>query len=414
MSQVQRRETRAEQTEQISRRLREVALQHIANVGIDGLSMVRVAEDAQVSKSPLYRRYDDSVDLAVDVWDHHLREHLQFLLERIREYVENGDDSSLKWLVMEMHKPSIESVALIECMAAARRFEYLLESIEIDLERELDDYLASVSHLPMDIALSYVTFVFGGLLIGSLLPTSQSETMRAFSLWDKYLRDNAFHSDQQMPTEIRPVPLDVPHSDDQTLGHLVTAATKVIMRTGFEKATANRISRYANKAFSTSYSYFDSKEELMIFATEFVFRDSIVRNDIMLLQGDEQQLVELAASRLRELGTSSASEEVRIFRIEATLAARHYADLQVAVKKLFRQSLDQILSISNPQKEIQETVRSVWVGVRIAGFGHNIFGLVARQHGDINWMSTARAATLLVREHAMKNYVEDASAKMVS
>lgn len=414
MSQVQRRETRAEQTEQISRRLREVALQHIASVGVDGLSMVRVAEDAQVSKSPLYRRYDDSVDLAVDVWDHHLREHLQFLLERIREYVVSDDESSLKWLVSQMHKPSTESAALIECIAAARRFEYLLEAVEIDLERELDEYLASVSHLPMDIALSYVTYVFGGLLIGSLLPTSQSEAMRAFSLWAGYLRDDAFYSDQPMPTEVRPIPLNVPHSDDQTLGNLVTAATKVIMRTGFEKATANRISRYANKAFSTSYAYFDSKEELMMYATEFVFRDSIVRNDIMLAQGDEQQHTELAASRLREVSTASASEEARIFRVEATLAARHYAELQDAVKNLFRQSLDQILSISNPRKEIQEEVRSVWVGVRIAGFGHNVLGLVARRHSDINWMSTARAAALLVREHAMKNYVDDDFAKMVS
>jgi AcrR family transcriptional regulator len=412
VSQLQRRETRADQTEQISRQLRTVALKHIADLGIDSLSMARVAKDARMSKSPLYRRYDDSIDLAVDVWDHHLRQHLQQLLHYTKIFAETGDHDALQWLVGQMHSPSDESAALIECITVGRRYEYLLETIEIDLNRELEDYLQSLPPLPTDVALSYVVFVLGGLFIGSLLPISQNEMAESFLLWDEYSRDQSFRVVQPMTTEIRPIPLTFPEMEDATLRNLVVAATKVIMRTGFEKATANRIARYANKAFSSSYAYFDSKEELMTYATEFVFRDSIVRNDLMFVKGSDEELTEIAASRIRELNTASASEDARLFRVEATLAARHHEALQRSVATLFQQSLEQVLSHADQKKDVQQEIRSVWIGVRVSGFGHNVLGVATRQYSDVNWMSTARAAAMVVREHAMKHYVDDVQKEM--
>lgn len=414
MSKIKRKETRAEQTEQISQRIRAVALQHLATVGVDGLSMVGVAEDAGVSKSPLYRRYDDAVDLAVDVWDHHLREHLQLVITRTREFASTGDPEALKWLVTQIHQPSDQSKALIECITAARRYEYLSEAIEIDASRELDTYLQSLSEIPTDIALSYFVYVLGGLFIGPLLPVSREETRQAFLLWDRYLRDESFRIDQKMPEGVFPIPLTYPESEDPTLGDLVVAATKVITRTGFEKATANRIARYANKAFSSSYSYFDSKEELMLYATEFVFRDSIVRNDLMFLTGDKEQQTNSTALRIRELSTQSASEDSRLFRIEATLAARHHGLLQNSLKDLFQQSVRQVLSSTKKKKASQDEVRSVWTSVRASGFGHAVLGLLAPQFRDVNWMSTAHAAATVVREHAMKHYVGDVSQEMAS
>lgn len=414
MSQSKSKKTRAEETERISRQLRDVAIRQLAAVGVDGLSMVQVAKEARTSKSPLYRRYDDSIDLCVDAWDHHLREHLQLVLRYTQQLATDGDEQALSWLTGQMRQPSPESAALIECISVARRFEYLLEAVEIDLDRELRNYLEGLPDLPADIALSYVIYVLGGFFVGPLLPGTQRDFVKAFSLWHQYLQDKSLRVDRPMPTEIRPIPLSIPTSDDQTLGDLITAATKVIMRTGFEKATANRIARYANKAFSSSYSYFDSKEDLMTYATEFVFRDSIVRNDLMFVIGDDQQRSEASASRIRELTTTSASEDVRLFRIEATLAARHHYGLRTAIESLFQQSLDQMMSVTRKKKELQDDVRAVWLGVRIAGFGHNVFGLVNSTYSGINWMSTANAAAKLVQDHAMVHYVDDAVAKMAS
>lgn len=414
MSQSKLKKTRAEETERISQRLREVALHQLASIGVDGMSMVQVAKEAQTSKSPLYRRYDDSIDLCVDVWDHHLREHLQLVLRYTQQLATNGDEKALKWLTGQMRRPSSESAALIECLSVARRFEYLLEAVEIDLDRELQSYLEGLPNLPTDVALSYVVYVLGGLFVGPLLPGAQRDYVNAFALWHKYLQDESLRVNRPMPTEIRPIPLSIPTSEDQTLGDLISAATKVIMRTGFEKATANRIARYANKAFSSSYSYFDSKEDLMTYATEFVFRDSIVRNDMMFVSGDDQQRNETSASRIRELSTVSASEDVRLFRIEATLAARHHRRLRTAIEALFQQSLDQMMFVTKKKKDLQDEVHAVWLGVRIAGFGHNVFGLVNNTYRDINWMSTANAAAILVQDHAMAHYVEDAAAEMAS
>lgn len=391
-----------------------MTVHQLATVGVDGLSMVRVAQEAKTSKGPLYRRYDDSIDLAVDVWDHHLREHLQLVLRRTAQLALNGDEDALTWLTDQMYRPSFESGALVECLSAARRFEYLLETVEIDLDRELQNYLQGLPDLPVDIALSYVIYVFGGLFVGPLLPGNQHDYVRAFTLWHEYLQDESLRVDRPMPTEVRQIPLGIPTADDKLLSDLITAATKVIIRTGFEKATANRIARYANKAFSSSYAYFDSKEELMTYAAEFIFRDSIVRNDIMSTEGDENQRMDLSASRIRELSTPSASEDVRLFRIEATLAARHHFELRDAVKTLFQQSLDQMMSVTKRKKDTQEDVRAVWLGVRIAGFGFNVFGLVNTAYRDLNWMSTANAAATLVQEHAMKHYIADAATEMAS
>jgi len=187
VSQSKSKKTRAEETERISRRLREVTVRQLAAVGVDGLSMVRVAKEAKTSKSPLYRRYDDSIDLAVDVWDHHLREHLRLVLYYTQQFAISGDESALTWLTDQMYRPSLESAALVECLSAARRFEYLLETVEIDLDRELQNYLHGLSDFPVDIALSYVVYVFGGLFVGQLLPGTQHDYVRAFTLWREYL-----------------------------------------------------------------------------------------------------------------------------------------------------------------------------------------------------------------------------------
>jgi AcrR family transcriptional regulator len=399
--------SRAEHTEQISRRLREVALQHIAEVGIDGLSMVRIAQDSELSKSPLYRRYDDVIDVAVDVWDHHLRDHLAHLIDEVGSYAESGNEKSLLWLCKEMHKSSVKSSALIECMTAARRYEYLQETVEIDVQDEVDRYLARLHNLPRDIALSYLVYVLGGLFVGSLLTCTREQIQSGFELWSSHLRNPSLYVDLDMPDDIQPIPLRMSDTEDPVLGHLVTAATKVITRTGFENATANRIARYADKAFSTSYSYFDSKEELMTYATEFVFRDSIVRNDLMFIRGDILDQTHRAASRVFELSNPSHSEDVRLFRIESTLAARHHKLLKESVRDLFSQSLNQVLSVAEKKKSSKDSVRSVWIGVRLSGFGHNIFGLVAPRFRDTNWMSTSHAAAHVVRYHAMAHYVEN-------
>lgn len=152
----------------------------------------------------------------------------------------------------------------------------------------------------------------------------------------------------------------------------------------------------------------------MLYATEFVFRDSIVHNDLMFLTGDKVQHANSAALRVRELSTQSASEDSRLFRIEATLAARHHESLRNSLKDLFQQSVRQVIGGTEKTKASQNEVRSVWIGVRTSGFGRIVLGVLAPQFKDVNWMSTAHAAATVVREHAMKHYVGDVSQGMVS
>ena len=47
------------------------------------------------------------------------------------------------------------------------------------------------------------------------------------------------------------------------MSDIVTAVIKVIAQVGFEKATANRISRAAGRDFANTYHAFESKDELM-------------------------------------------------------------------------------------------------------------------------------------------------------
>jgi AcrR family transcriptional regulator len=405
--QASSKESRSDQTEDISRRIRAVALQHVASFGVDGLSMIKVAEDVGVTKSPMYRRYDDAIDLVVDVWDHHLRDHLHQVVTAVSLLVSNNDGKMLNWLAAEMHQPSIETKALAECLAVARRYDYLLESIELDVDLELTRYLTEVPDQPEDVALARIVWVLGGIFIAEFLPCSQQMIANALSDWNDYLNRNDLWLSRPMPSEIRPIPMPVPEGEDPLLRYFITAATKVISRTGYEKATANRIARYANKAFSTSYAYFDSKEELMSYATEFALRDSIVRNDMMFVTVDEDYFTDVAAARIRELSTESKSEDSRFFRIEAMLAARHHESLRLAVEDLFSQSLEQVLSVTSPGAMERFEVSKIWTGVRLSGFGHNIFGFITHNYRDINWMSMANAAGAAVREGAMVHYVSN-------
>ncbi len=413
-----KKETRSQQTEAITQELRRVGLEQIAKVGIDGLSMVQVAADAGTSKSPLYRRYDDAIDLAIDVWDDRLREHLQNLLELTLEFVTTNNFEALEKLTREMTTPSVESRALIECLAAARRYDYLLETVELDVDKELSKFVERLSHIPTDVALAYVIFVFGGLYIGELLPCTHDQIAAAIAVWHKYLSDPASWTDAPMPSTISPIPIPTstpnPGDDNASIQSLIAAATKVIIRSGFENATANRIARYADKAFSTSYAFFDSKEDLMSHAIEVSLRGTIVQNDMMFATDDLDTFANIAAARVRELSTSSQSNDARFFRLEAVLAARHHSNLNSTIKDQFHQSLSQIMAVIPANKKARDEVTAAWIGVRLTGFGHLILGVATSTYHDVNWMSSTNAAGLIVSRHARVHYVAGTSEEVVS
>lgn len=375
--------------------LHDVSLRMLAERGLDLFSFSDLAKEAGLTRAPIYARYDSPEDLAVEMWQSTLEAELDRILELTRSWFVDRPEAPSPELVTLLTETGPEASALIELMAVARRFSYLQDIVEESLDRRIARYIGSLD-VPPAIAVVHLTVVFGAILLspifarfGSAIWTPALVFLRELvddrSTWDLAPLDAVA---VELPTEPGPI-------GDEVLDDFVPAIMRVVARSGYEHASANRISREAGRAFNVVYEQFDSKDDLMAYVVSAWVESGIqvALTPFVGVSGEEylQRSVAMGRSLVAPI-----NRPFRNLRNEMTLAARHHptiaddcADKYLAAaiggRSLFEQHYDGVTD------EVMTRIGLAGSVIRSNGFGICLLASCCSALDAIEWTPASAA-----------------------
>ena len=403
-----RRRTPSERSLRTSDRIDQAVLRSIARQGVDLTSMKSASEEAQISIGPLYARFESIDDLVAHLYERSIGAHLETLLENLGLSIFTGDETAKAWVAREMAKPSTESQVLVEFLAVARRYPFLGEVIRLHLTTILNDYLAS-SPAPASTSFVSINIVLGYLF---LLPILSKQDKELTGDLIDFMASLVLNSDcwNEPPSQATPLHAELPTidlgPDESFMGDIVTAVIKVIAQVGFEKATANRISRAAGRDFANTYHAFESKDELMETVTS-AYIPQMTALSLAPFFGipRDQYLVRSAIN-----GASLAAEinrQHRQLRLEAIVAARHRRPLTLAMRREFSKSDTTLMELINQHlggatDEQCHQARLMWLAIRANSIGISMLASNTSLLEPIDWVA---ASSALYAELANRGFV---------
>jgi AcrR family transcriptional regulator len=327
---VRRRSASARRNDEL---LLDAALAEIDASGVDRLRMASVAQRAGLTTGALYSRYENSAELAADVWTQRIRDrHRAFLSGAVHALVDD-EPAGLDAVLAELRSPSAEAWVALELLVAARRTDELEEVVIEDLRSWMTEWGAAPDAEPRRRAQVLMTLgtIWGVLL--HVLPGREDLD------WAPILTRLAwsFRQPAAAPAgELVPDPVGPVRAVTEDAAHtvLIESVAAVVARVGLDRATASRIARRAGVTPGAIYARYDSKEHLV---------ESTV--DIMLARRLEDDMAEysytftdadpgLATARIIAGYLSPARLEWRHFRIETRVASRRYPALAATLRRV--------------------------------------------------------------------------------
>jgi AcrR family transcriptional regulator len=382
--------SRAQRSRQISTRILETSLELLATEGIDGLTMQRVAIAAELSNGPLYGRYDTPEDIVLDLWDTVLRQHLGTILDDLSAWFLGEGAPVPDRLAQELARPSVESRALIETLAAVRRYPYAAETIRPELSEDLETFAGRQPMTPRSLVAGQLALVFGTLLLEPMFQDEQERMSRSLlSILEGIMSDTLAWSAPKRDLPPLSAPLPVPATGDEVVDAFVSAVILVVAQTGYDRATTHRIARAAKHSYSSAYSHFASKDDLMAYAMKAMIDEIFAFGLLGMMELNPDERIDVAVSMAR--GISDDEHRFwRQLRVETAVAARHHAELAEALRANFehnRARAIEVLASSRIDADPEFEARLVegWHLVRTLGFGLALLASASGFTHDIEW-----------------------------
>ncbi len=383
--------------------LHEVSFRLLAERGVDGLSFSEMAEAAGLTRAPIYARYDSPEDVAADLWTTTLEAHLDRLMEMNAQWYSSDDELVPEDLLAEFASPSSTSAALVEVLAVARRFPFLHDIVERSLLRRIDSYVAA-SPAPRAIAVTQLSVLLGTLFLAPVVgPTLSEGWKHALPVAKEMLNDrDAWNVETRSASPVE-LPLPSTSFGDEVLDDFVPAIMRVIARSGYENASANRIAREAGRTFNVVYERFDSKDALMERVVQAWVEDGINLAFTPFFGLTGEQFIHRSMTQGRSL-VADLNRPFRNLRNEMTLAARHHRSIAENTAALYRQAALMGRRMfeerySGVDDEVFVQVGLIGSLVRSNGFGLCLMASCTGALADVDWTpaSTAHQRSLYRR-----------------
>jgi AcrR family transcriptional regulator len=298
------------------------AVDEIARVGVDRVSLRDVGHVAGLTHGATYARYEDVSELLIEVWNSTLKDRLIAMYRLSRDAAERPGSRTVGELSDFIRQADSRDRAAIEMLLVSRRFPALLEETERFIHKYLEPVQApSATHTRAVILFGVVMVqIFSNaqfgfdiefqsalekLLIEALSSTVTSSPNRGIATDDVGVID---------PSDDR----DRVASDRDFKSDLAHAAYHVVGRSGYVGATISRIARRSKCSPALVYKLHRSKEDLVIDAFTELVAGRQLNVSLMAKVLDEGFFASVLHSE-----ASDESEHRRNFSLEATLAAAH-------------------------------------------------------------------------------------------
>lgn len=381
----------------------EGALRLLAERGLDRCSFSDLAREAGVSRAPLYARYDSMEDLAVDLWQRRLTAELDHIIMLARDWFTSENEQPSVELLSLCVEPGVEASALVELMAVARRFPYVHDIVQNTVDERFATRWSN-SDEPAAVAAVELSVIFGAILLAPIFGAQSQER------WAEVLRiarSVVCTRDTWGLPSIPGDPVELPIvgvvTGDELLDTFVPAVMRVVARTGYEHASANRIGREAGRDFNATYGRFSSKDELMTFVVGS-WVDAGVNVGLTPFIGIEPQEY---VRRSVTAGRSLVSPKNRLFRNlrnEMTLAARHHQAVARDINLRFdhaaesgRERLERLYE--GLTDEVFATAQMFTELVRYNGFGLCLLASCSGALTPVDWTPVSTALQRVIWAH---------------
>ena len=369
--------------------LHDVSLRMLASRGLDLFSFSELAKEAGLTRAPIYARFDSPEDVAVDLWRTTLEPELVRLFELSRAWFRSDDEEPSKALLTAFTKPTVESSALMEAMAVARRFPSLQDIVQVSLDDLIAKYV-SAQDAPRSIPLAQLSVTLGSVFLAPVVgPTVAEGWAPSLVMLRDMFRDTSAWDLPPLEVEAFEIPIGGMPTGDELVDEFLPAINTVIARVGYEHATANRISREAGRAFNVLYERFENKEALM----EYVVQESIDAGARLALNPFIGVSAETYLQRSAATGRSIVAPINRPFRNlrnEMTLASRHHPPIAKDSARRYLQAAraGRTLLEANYDGVDDDTMRIVGIVgslVRSNGFGLSLMASCTPSLADVDW-----------------------------
>ena len=337
--------------------------------GLDDLSAADIAAGARVSTGAIYSRYENSDEMAVDIWRECVREPL---FSHIADVVGLMTDTPTETPPLQIGQVLEKPTALLrlgaEFLVVAQRNDTLGELVL----PEMTQHLTQLGLAPHTDTLTHAKVLIGasvavGTAMRSIVTTTNPD-------WSKMMRTLVTAARQTKRVDDnyeRPAPLPRPlNSGDAVRDHILEATAEVIGRSGFQRSTISRIARRSELTVGSLYSRYDNKEALVNDAVEEISLVDYGVNHLAKTRAFSSHRGDFGFSDSFHYGMYDERRSRINFRLETIIASRHHASTRRTLQRVFRH---QVTVFSNSFPLIPRNLAALSVSTEQAlGFGHCI------------------------------------------
>jgi AcrR family transcriptional regulator len=384
--------SRAQKTREVQEAITASALELLAENGVDGLALTKIAAHAGMSNGPLYGRYDSAEDVALELWEEKLRDHYKQLILEFDSFASSRDLEPSQWLLEELEAPSALTAAAVEIVAVARRFPLLVDSVRDEVDSLFQHICAAHPDIPPAVCSLRLTVPTGCVLTSRSVPKTRPPWKEILLRFRASALDPANLNQKGLTAD--PVSLSIPAPDtgDVGLDEFVYAVMEVVARVGFEKTTAHRVARAAGHSFSSAYTHVGTKDELMHMAIgqmmTQIWRTGTASFLELSPEGYKNAVVALQCGLVAE-----SNRPIRQLRTETTVAMRHHTDLASAGRKRTAASLAIVLdAVEKADPAATEGAAAFWYLTAASGIGTVSLSLLTDSFRNFDWTPLAAVA----------------------
>lgn len=385
--------------------LHDASLRLLAEHGVDGVSFSELAQAAGLTRAPIYARYDSPEDVAAELWTSTLAPQFDRLLEMTAEWYSGSDDTPSKKYLAELNAPSRETTAMIEVLAVARRFPYLDDLVGRFVADRIASYTASFD-VPRAVAVSHLSVLLGTLMLAPVVgPTMKDGWKLSMPVARELFSDEEAWA--VPPRVVKPVelPIAAPQFGDDILDSFVPAIIRVISRSGYEHASANRISRETGRAFNAVYERFSNKDALMEVAVSAWVQDGVNLAFTPFVGITADEYIDRSVTQGRSL-VADMNRPFRNLRNEMTLAARHHRSIARNMAKLYLDAAQGGRAVFESFYDGMTDETFLQVGiigslVRSNGFGLCLMASCTGSLADVEWTPASTALQRLIERRVV-------------
>jgi AcrR family transcriptional regulator len=384
--------SRAQKTREVQEAITASALELLAENGVDGLALTKIAAHAGMSNGPLYGRYDSAEDVALELWEEKLRDHYKRLILEFDSFASSKDLEPSQWLLEELEAPSALTAAAVEIVAVARRFPLLVDSVRDEVEALFQNICVAHPDIPPAVCSLRLTVPTGCILTSRSVPKSRPPWKAILLRFRESALDPANLNQHGLTAD--PVSLSIPAPDtgDVGLDEFVYAVMEVVARVGFEKTTAHRVARAAGHSFSSAYTHVGTKDELMHMAIGQMMTQIWRTGTASFIElGPEEYKTAIIALQCGLVAESN--RPIRQLRTETTVAMRHHTDLATAGRKRTAASLAIVSdAFEKADPAATEGAAAFWYLTAASGIGTVSLSLLTDSFRNFDWTPLAAVA----------------------